>query len=252
MRNPEQTDFPTWAREERQGDLNWIEENLNVFWEAAIKQHDQNGRGIVVVDLRSRPPGGHYFTYYIQQFIEWEDDEDIKQMVVEYNPAHEFIVALIKSTNRLSIYRVEPNKQMVQGPWTVDSDDSNAAVESRTALQTEEERLEEQEDLSWINSNRRLFWLVATVAHEQIGRGAIIVDTTANAPWGKGNPFDYQAKGELQLEDEALNQLLQTYMPDREFVIVLLKAEERFNCYLGNAPILGWWTKLHTDTKRYI
>ena len=106
--------------EEQQGDLDWLRENLTVFSAAAAEQYQQNGRGLIVVDLRSRPPGGHYYTYYIQQFIEWEDDEDIKQMVREYDPANEFVITLLKSNQRLSTYRVQSDQQTIQGPWAVD------------------------------------------------------------------------------------------------------------------------------------
>jgi hypothetical protein len=252
MHHPEQPDLPAWALEERQGDLDWIRENTAVFQSAAAEQYQKNGRGIIMVDLRSRPPGGHYFTYYLQEFLVWEEDEAISRMVEEYDPAAEFVVTLIKSNKRLSTYRIQPQQQTAEGPLIVDHDNPVPAATSKPDGHTEASELEKQEDYSWIVSNRCLFWLVATAAHDQIGRGAIMVDTTSNAPSGNGNPFTYQTEGEIELRDETLSGHLQTYMPDREFVIVLLKTDGQFNSYLGTAPLMGWWANLHTDTKRYI
>jgi hypothetical protein len=69
---------------------------------------------------------------------------------------------------------------------------------------TDEER---RQDRGWIAANRALFWLVATVANEEIGRGAIVVDLAAEPAAGK-QTFSYFAEGEFELENERLHHLI--------------------------------------------
>jgi hypothetical protein len=51
---PEQRDISDWARQERQADLDWIWENLAVFWAAAIAAFEDAGRGAIVVDTKDQ------------------------------------------------------------------------------------------------------------------------------------------------------------------------------------------------------
>jgi hypothetical protein len=105
---PENPNIPAWARQERQADLGWIAENLDMFSAIASLAFEEEGRGAIVVDVTSQPvPGaGHPFGYFSQETIAEQDDEDITRMVAEYDPAQEFVVVLLKSGDRASTYRV--------------------------------------------------------------------------------------------------------------------------------------------------
>jgi len=105
---PEHRDIPDWARRERQGDLGWIAENLDVFSAIASLAFEDEGRGAIVVDTTIQPvPGaGNPFGYFPQELIEQQDDEDITRMVAEYDPTQEFVVVLLKREDRTSTYRV--------------------------------------------------------------------------------------------------------------------------------------------------
>lgn len=109
--------LPDWARKERQGDLNWIRKNLDIFQLVATAAFEDTGRGAIVVDTTSRPlpDKGHPFGYLSQEQIDEYDDEDIRRMVREYDPEQELVVVLQKSENRTSTYRVRPQRRGRQG-----------------------------------------------------------------------------------------------------------------------------------------
>jgi hypothetical protein len=100
--------IPDWARQERQGDLDWIRENADVFHLAAKIAFQDAGRGAIVVDttVQPIPGGGHPFGYFDQEFVKEELDEDTKRMVQEYDPDQELILVLLKEENRTSSYRI--------------------------------------------------------------------------------------------------------------------------------------------------
>jgi hypothetical protein len=105
----ERKEFPDWANQDRQGDTEWIGENLHVFQPAASNAFKEYGRGAIVVDITSRPTGeGDPFGYFPQELVEAYEDEDINRMVREYNPEAELVVVLFKSENRTSTYRIKP------------------------------------------------------------------------------------------------------------------------------------------------
>ena len=105
---PERGQIPDWAVRERQRDMEWIGENLLIFGPVAAAAFDEEGRGAIVVDIKSRPTGqGHPFGYVLQAEVEELDDEDIKRMVREYDPDHEFVVVMLKPADRISTYRVQ-------------------------------------------------------------------------------------------------------------------------------------------------
>jgi len=45
---PENRNIPDWARLERQADLAWIGENLDVFWRTATAAFEDAGREAIV------------------------------------------------------------------------------------------------------------------------------------------------------------------------------------------------------------
>jgi len=92
-------------------------------------------------------------------------------------------------------------------------------------------------DLAWIRENLHVFWPAAQRACEELGRGAIVVDTTSR-PTGEGHPFGYfpQEKVE-QTGDEDAQRMVREYEPSWEIVAVLLKTEERTSTYrVGIVP----------------
>ena len=100
--------FPIWAERDRAGDLAWIQENLHVFWPAAQKGHEEQGRGAIMVDTTRRPTGeGHPFGCFPQALVEQTADEDAQRMVRQYDPAREFVAVLLKAHDRVSAYRLQ-------------------------------------------------------------------------------------------------------------------------------------------------
>ena len=91
-----------------------------------------------------------------------------------------------------------------------------------------------QSDLAWIDQNRDIFWLSATTAFEEVGRGVILVDLHKE-PLDQGQPFSYHAEGELEIQDEKLKGYLDGSDPGREFIVVLQKTEGRA-VYRGPLP----------------
>ncbi len=78
----EQDQIPDWARRDREHDMEWIQENISIFWPAATDAYVEQGRGAIVVDTTSQLIGlGHPFGYFNQAFVEERDVEDVKRMV---------------------------------------------------------------------------------------------------------------------------------------------------------------------------
>jgi len=99
--------LPEWAAQEREGDLDWIRENLDVFWPAARIGYQMVGRGALIVDTTVISEEGHPFSYVNQVMVEREGNEDVQRMVQEYRPDAEFVTSLLKSLDRVSSYRIE-------------------------------------------------------------------------------------------------------------------------------------------------
>ncbi|MFC1923653.1 hypothetical protein ACFLY4_10240, partial [Chloroflexota bacterium] len=102
---------------------------------------------------------------------------------------------------------------------------------------------EHRRDSDWIEENSAVFWSTATVACEQIGPGAIVVDLSKTSKSG-GYQFRYTTQGEIELRDEGLDRLLREYNPHREYVVVLLKSNDQYRIHLGDAPPMGWWDSM--------
>jgi hypothetical protein len=80
---PENPKKSEWARRERQADLDWIAENLDVFWAASSLPFVETGRGAIVVDttIQSVSGIGHPFGYFSQEQAEEATNDDAKRMV---------------------------------------------------------------------------------------------------------------------------------------------------------------------------
>lgn len=99
--------FPPWAERERVGDLDWIKENLCVFWSVAQNGYEGSGRGAIVADTTQRAPeGGHPLCFFAQTMVEQSGDEDTLRMVREYDPAREMVAVFLKTDDCISVYRI--------------------------------------------------------------------------------------------------------------------------------------------------
>jgi hypothetical protein len=92
---------------------------------------------------------------------------------------------------------------------------------------------ERQHDLAWIGENIALFQLAVTATYEEVGRGAIVVDTTAQPLPDSGHPFGYVGQGEIERSgDEDTIRLVREYDPaNQELVVMLLKPFNRTSTY---------------------
>lgn len=106
---PETNQIPDWALKEREQDRAWILENIVLFWETAVQGARLIGRGAIVADVAARPLGeGNLFAYFDQVEIQRFQNEQIDQFVQAYDPAQEFVIALLKPEERFSSYRIRP------------------------------------------------------------------------------------------------------------------------------------------------
>jgi hypothetical protein len=72
----------------------------------------------------------------------------------------------------------------------------------------------------------------ASTAFKAGGRGAVVVDTTSVPVEGMGHPFGYYLQATIEeAGDDDVQRMVQEYQPNTEFVIVLLKPEERTSSY---------------------
>src|SRR3954470_7883117 len=101
--------LPEWAQEERQRDILWIKENMNIFWMVAFAAFNGSGRGAIVVDTTALPVEGmgHPYGYYLRTTIDEIGDANIKRLVREYRPEREFVIVLLKPEERTNSYRVQ-------------------------------------------------------------------------------------------------------------------------------------------------
>lgn len=93
-------------------------------------------------------------------------------------------------------------------------------------------RKEREGDLAWIQENASVIQFVARTSHEAGGRGVVAVDTTFNALPEFGLAFAYFSQEAVdELYDEDTKRMVREYDPDHEFVLVLLKPEDRTSTY---------------------
>ena len=94
-------------------------------------------------------------------------------------------------------------------------------------------------DLAWIFSQLPLFRSAAGMSFRSLGRGAIVVDTTARTA-GERLPCAYFTAEAIQrYEDEDINRLVTHYDPSDELVVVLLKSQSRSSSYRIRSQLPG-------------
>ena len=90
---------------------------------------------------------------------------------------------------------------------------------------------ERRADMAWILENMHFFWPVACEGCVVEGRGAIVVDTTSR-PTSQGNPFGYLRQEIFENgDDDDIKRMLRAYDPQQEFVVLLLKTDNRTSEY---------------------
>ncbi len=102
--------IPEWAQREREGDLQWIQENLFLIWPTVKQAYQSQGRGAVLVDTLTRVQHAHGegnpVFYMTEQAIEQsEQHPEALGMVRAYDPEWEMVMVLLKK-GRESTYRV--------------------------------------------------------------------------------------------------------------------------------------------------
>jgi hypothetical protein len=97
---------------------------------------------------------------------------------------------------------------------------------------------ERASDLAWIAENLHVFFPAARAGFEQVGRGAIVTDTTTLVKHerGESHPFAYVPSEEIY-KGEWLDaiRMVREYDPSWEFVAVLLK-QGRESAYRIGVP----------------
>jgi hypothetical protein len=89
-----------------------------------------------------------------------------------------------------------------------------------------------QADLVWITENIDAFWTAASTAFQDVGAGAIVVDTTVQPIADSGHPFGYFSQELIEQQaNEDTVRMVSEYDPQREFVVVLLKSDDRISTY---------------------
>lgn len=88
-----------------------------------------------------------------------------------------------------------------------------------------------EQDMVLIQENADVFQIASSSAFIEVGRGAVVVETTIldEDEW---HPFAYYPQEVVELDfDEDTQRMVQEYEPFEEFVIVLLKPENRTSTY---------------------
>src|SRR5215207_2697160 len=84
-------------------------------------------------------------------------------------------------------------------------------------------RAERQSDLAWIAENLPSFWPAAQAQFRAQGRGVVVIDTTIQPDPNVGHPMYYLPQEIAEQTDaEDITRMLTEYIPEREFVVLLL------------------------------
>jgi hypothetical protein len=98
-------------------------------------------------------------------------------------------------------------------------------------------RREREADLDGIAENLDVFHAASSLAFEEAGRGAIVVDTTIQPSPGLGHPFGYFSQEQVEkAANDDTKRMVREYDPMQEFVLVLLKPEDRTSTYRVRMP----------------
>ena len=109
------------------------------------------------------------------------------------------------------------------------------------------ERREHQPDFTWIVEDLDVFWLFASHAFEDTGRGAIVIDTRVEPIPGAGHPVGYFSQERIEentldsSKDERVRRMVAEYHPTQEYVLVLLRPGDNASAFrVGIIPPEPW------------
>jgi hypothetical protein len=92
---------------ERNADLAWLAENLEVFCGAAQSGFEQAGRGALAIDLTNPlETGGYPAAYWPQSYVDEFASQAVARVVQTYDPENDVVIMLLKAGEKMSIYRL--------------------------------------------------------------------------------------------------------------------------------------------------
>ena len=92
---------------QRELELDWIDQNSFLFSHKAAGHFSLVGRGAIIVDAAARRLGeGTLFTYFSKEQMEHLTDDEISNIVDDYDPTNEFVVLLLLPQEGKRVYRV--------------------------------------------------------------------------------------------------------------------------------------------------
>ena len=92
-------------------------------------------------------------------------------------------------------------------------------------------------DLAWIASNLPNFWSEALLAYQEMGRGAIVIETNFRVREGD-HPAAYLTEEQIsRYDDEDIKRLVTDYTPEEELVVILIKEQQRTSAYRVRAGL---------------
>src|SRR3982751_5057457 len=95
---------------------------------------------------------------------------------------------------------------------------------------------ERLEDMAWIGANLDVFWPAARGAFDEVGRGAIVVDTTVH-PSEEGSLFGYFSQQlVMAFGNPDAVRMVAHYEPEWQFVAMLFKRGGRVSSYRIGVP----------------
>lgn len=87
---------------------------------------------------------------------------------------------------------------------------------------------EYEADRTWIDENLPVLRNAALSEYDEIGPGAVFIDTREYDEGKNSHPFYYLSQANIEeLENEETKQVISEYSPNQELVIVLIKTGER-------------------------
>jgi len=96
-----------YAEAQRELELAWIDHNSPLFSTKASGYFGLVGRGAIIVDAAAKRLGeGALFTYFSKEKMEHLADEELNEMVDDYDPSNEFVVLLLLPKDQQRAYRV--------------------------------------------------------------------------------------------------------------------------------------------------
>jgi hypothetical protein len=106
---------------------------------------------------------------------------------------------------------------------------------------------EHPKESAWIIEDLDVFWLFASRAFEETGRGAIVVDTNVQPTPGAGHPVGYFSQERIEdnalttTKDERIRRMVAEYHPTEEYVLVLLRPGDNASAFrVGIIPPEPW------------